>query len=115
MGRCDRNHLQLNTGRDGSEPLTQEETTNTCFLKEGGGGDDDAYKFLGLLNNKLGSSKNAEAFYRKGQSSLFFLRRLRSFNVDARLLPMFYHSVVASVIFSAAVCLGGTGRCGGSD
>ena len=74
----------------------------------------DTYKFLGVqLNNKLDWSDNTEALYRKGQSKLFFLRMLRSFNVCTRLLRMFYQSVVASVIFFAVVCRGGgIGTCG---
>ena len=63
--------------------------------------------------NKLDWSDNAEALYCKGQSRLFFLRRLRSFNVCTRLLRLFYQSVVASVIFSATVCWeGGIGSSG---
>ncbi|KAI3370482.1 hypothetical protein L3Q82_025245 [Scortum barcoo] len=37
---------------------------------------------------------------------LFFLRRLRSFNVCRTMLQMFYHSVVSSIIFYAVVCWG---------
>ena len=66
------------------------------------------HKFLWVkLNNKLDWSVNTEALYRKGQSRLFFLRRLRSFNVCTKLLYIFYQSVVASFIFFAAVCWGG--------
>lgn len=59
------------------------------------------------LNNKLDWSVNTEALYRKVLSRLFFLRRIRSFNVRTRLLQMFYQSVVVSVIFFTAVCWGG--------
>ncbi|XP_036412898.1 uncharacterized protein LOC118797738 [Colossoma macropomum] len=45
----------------------------------------DTYKYLGvLLDNKLDWRANTEAVYRKGMSSLYFLRRLRSFNVCTR-------------------------------
>ena len=54
--------------------------------------------------NKLDWSDNTEALYHKGQSGLFFLRRLRSFNVCTRLLRLFYQTVVASAIFFATVC-----------
>ena len=50
-----------------------------------------------------------------GQSRLFFLRRLRSFNVCTRLLRMFYQSVVASAISFAAVCWGGGIGSGGAS
>ena len=58
--------------------------------------------------NKLDWSANVDAIYKKGQSQLYFLRRLRSFNVCKKLLRMFYQSVVASVLFYAVVCWGGS-------
>ena len=65
------------------------------------------------LNNKLEWSSNTEVLYRKGQSKLFVLRRIRFFNVYTRLLRMFYHSAVASVTFFAAARWGGgIGTCG---
>ena len=60
----------------------------------------DTYKFLGVhINNKLDWTDNTEALYRKSQSSIFFLRRLRSFDMCGRLLKMFYHSGVTSTMF----------------
>ena len=46
------------------------------------------------------------AVYKKGLSRLYFLRRLRSFNVCNRMLQMFYESVVASTVFFAVVSWG---------
>ncbi len=66
---------------------------------------EESYKFLGVhLNNVLDWSGNCDALYRKGQSKLYFLRRLRSLNVCNRLLRMFYETVVASGLFFAVVC-----------
>jgi len=66
-----------------------------------------SYKYLGVtLDNKLDWSTNTEAIYKKGQSWLYFLRRLRSFHVCNKMLQMFYQSVVASTIFFAAVSWG---------
>ena len=39
-------------------------------------------------------------------SRLYFLRKLRSFNVCSKMLEIFRQSVVAIVIFFAAVCVG---------
>src|SRR4029434_2142808 len=67
------------------------------------------YKYLGVhMDNKLDWSANVDAIYKKGQSRLYFLRRLRSFNVCNKLLRMLYQSVVASVLFYAVVCWGGS-------
>src|SRR4029434_2011908 len=57
------------------------------------------YKFLGVhLDDKLNWSANAGALYKKGQSRLFFLRKLRSFDVCKEMLLMFHQSVMASVL-----------------
>jgi len=65
------------------------------------------YKYLGVhIDNKMDWTKDTDAVYKKGQSHLYFLRRLRSFNVCKTVLQMFYHSVVTSVIFYAVVCWG---------
>ena len=69
----------------------------------------NTYKYLGVhMDNKLDWSANVDAIYKKGQSRLYFLRRLRSFNFCNKLLRMFYQSVVASVLFYAVVCWGGS-------
>ncbi|OCU02536.1 hypothetical protein XELAEV_18008298mg [Xenopus laevis] len=47
--------------------------------------------------------KNTEVLYRKGISRLFVLKRLSSFNVCKEMMLMFYHSVVASVMFFGVV------------
>ena len=65
------------------------------------------YKYLGVhIDNKLNGSKHAEALYKKGQSRLYFLRRLRSFNVCTKMLKMFYESVVAGAFLYAVTCWG---------
>ncbi|TWW63831.1 hypothetical protein D4764_03G0008390 [Takifugu flavidus] len=72
----------------------------------------EEYKYLGVhLNNKLDWTHNTDALYKKGQSRLHLLRRLRSFGVCRTLLRTFYDSVVASVIFYAVVCW----SCGSSE
>ena len=43
-------------------------------------------------------------------SRLYFLRKLRSFNVCRKMSEIFYQSVVASAIFFAAVCWGSSIR-----
>ena len=68
------------------------------------------YKYLGVfIDNKLDWTKNTEVLYKKGQSRLYFLRRLRSFNICRTMLTMFYESVesvVASAILFAVVYWG---------
>ena len=69
----------------------------------------DTHQYLGvLLNNKLDWRANIEAVYRKGKSRLYFLGRLRSFNVCTKMLAIFYQPVVRGAVFFAAVCWGGS-------
>lgn len=66
------------------------------------------YKYLGVyLNNKLNWSDNTMHVYKKGQSRIHLLRRLRSFGVSHVLLKTFYDSVVSSVILYSATSWGG--------
>ena len=107
----ERNHLRLNITktkelvidfRKNKEPLTPV----TIHGKEVE--IVQSYKYLGVhIDNKLDWSINSDAIYKKGLGRLFFLRKLRSFNVCNRLLLSFYQSVMASVIFYAVVCWGG--------
>lgn len=57
----------------------------------------NTYKYLGVnINNKLDWSLNSEGLYKKAQTRLYFLRRLKSFNVCNTMLQMFHQSVVAA-------------------
>ncbi|KAI3351070.1 hypothetical protein L3Q82_005637 [Scortum barcoo] len=60
------------------------------------------------LDDKLDWTANTDALCRKGQSRLYFLRRLASFNICKKLLQIFYQSVVASALLYAVVCWGGS-------
>ena len=65
------------------------------------------YKYLGVvLDNKLEWSANIEAVYRRGQSHLFFLRLLRSFNICSDMICMFSHTIIESALFYDVVCWG---------
>ncbi|XP_078795139.1 uncharacterized protein LOC144988552 [Oryzias latipes] len=67
------------------------------------------YTYLGLwLDIKLDWTSNTGQLYKKAQSRMYFLRRLRSFNICKKLLGIFYQSVVASVLTYAVVCWGGS-------
>ena len=71
----------------------------------------EEYKYLGLqLDNKLEWKCNTEYISKKGQSRLYFLRKLRSFNVCTKMLHIFYRSVVESAIIFAAICWGSSIR-----
>ncbi|KAG5276526.1 hypothetical protein AALO_G00106690 [Alosa alosa] len=114
MQWCKLNHLQLNTSKTKEMVVDFRRSKPTLLPVHIDGVNVEVvstYKYLGLhLDNKLDWSANTDALYKKGQSRLYFLRRLRSFNVCSKLLRMFYQSVVASVLFYAVVCWGGSTR-----
>ena len=65
------------------------------------------YRYLGVhLKNRLDWTTNTNAVYKKKMSRLYFLRKLRSFNVCSKMLEIFYQSVMASAIYFAVVCWG---------
>ncbi|KAI3365289.1 hypothetical protein L3Q82_010384 [Scortum barcoo] len=107
---CGLNHLQLNVTKTKElvVDLRKQRTRLNSVVIRGTEADIvDSYKYLGVhLDNKLDWTTNTDAIYKKGQSRLFFLRRLRSFNVYRTMLQIFYNSVVSSVIFYAVVCWG---------
>ncbi len=56
------------------------------------------YKYLGtILDDKLTSEANTDYICKKANQRLFFLRRLRDFNVDRSLLKLFYSSFIESI------------------
>lgn len=70
--------------------------------------DIEEYKYLGVVvGNRLDWKSNMKTVYKKG---LYFLRKLRSFNMYSKMLEIFYQSGVASDIFVAAVCWGSSIR-----
>lgn len=109
---CKHNHLQLNAAKTKEMVVDFRRSKPTMLPVSIEGVNVEVvgtYKYLGvILDNKLDWSANTDAIYKKGQSRLYFLRRLRSFNVCSKLLEMFYQSVVASVLFYAVVCWGGS-------
>ena len=102
------NHLQLNVTKTKElvVDFRKRRTRSNPFSINGTEVDIvDEYKYLGVhIDNKQEWSKNAEVVFTKGHSRLYFLRRLRSFNVCRTMLQMFYHSQVSSIIFYAVVC-----------
>ena len=98
--RCELNHLQLNTTKTKElvVDLMRTRTPVTPVSILGHNVDIvENYKYLRMfIDNKLDWTKNTEGLYKKGQSCLYFLRRLQSINICWTMLRMFYESVVAT-------------------
>ena len=106
---CQRNHLLINAGKTKEMVVDFRRRPSAAPAPVNIQGRDiervDSYKYLGVhLNHKLDWTHNTDALFRKGQSRLYLLRRLRSFGVRGPLLKTFYDSVVASAILYGVVC-----------
>ena len=63
------------------------------------------YKYLGVVvDDRLRWDNNVNIVCRKGQQRLYFLRKLKTFNMDSELLGLFYSSMVQSVTSYALIC-----------
>ena len=57
----------------------------------------DEYKYLGtIIDNKLSWKPNSHHVHTKAQQRLFYLRKLRAFNVDTTILKLFYQTFINS-------------------
>jgi len=108
---CDENFLVLNASKTKEMVFDfrkKKDTVHPVIIKGETIEIVTEYKYLGVkLDNKLTWSNHIDAVYKKTQSRLFFLRKLRSFNVCNKMLYMFYQSMVCSVMVFASVCWGG--------
>ena len=107
---CDDNFLLLNVEK------TKELVVNFCKMKVHISpviikGQEveivQSYKYLGVhLDRKLDWKTNTDSVFKKAQSRLFHLRKLRSFEISRPLLHVFYQGILASVLFFAVLCWG---------
>ena len=57
------------------------------------------YKYLGtVLDDKLNFDVNTDSICKKANKCLFFLRKLRSFDVNKTIMKLFYSAFVESVL-----------------
>ena len=67
-----------------------------------------AYKYLGVvIDDRFTWKDNTKYIYKRLQSRMFCLRKLRSFNVKQEILQMFYTAVIGSIISFGISCWGG--------
>ena len=71
----------------------------------------EEFKYLGtILDNKLDWGANTTSLVKKGNQKMFFLRKLRAFNVSAGILRRFYQAAVESVVSYNCLCFHGNLR-----
>jgi hypothetical protein len=108
---CDVNFLELNVKKTKEIIIDfrrKKEAVQPVIIKDQPIDIVSEYKYLGvLLDDKLNWSSHAVSVYKKLQSRLYFLRKLRSFHVCNKMLNIFYQSILCSVLTFATVCWGG--------
>ncbi len=113
---CKSNFLKLNVGKT-KELVTDFRKKKEKVLPVTTNGQQieivGSNNYLGIhLDVKLNWKENTQVLSRKAHLRLFFLRKLRSFNISTRLLYVFHQGILASVLFYAVLCWGGQHICG---
>ncbi|KAF7669621.1 hypothetical protein LDENG_00166780 [Lucifuga dentata] len=108
---CDENFLILNVGKTKEligDFRKKKEDISPMVIMDQQIERVESYKYLGVrLDNKLKWKNNTNILLKKAQSPrLFFLRKLRSFNVCNKVLLffLFYQGILVSVLFYAVLC-----------
>ena len=67
-----------------------------------------SYKYLGVnISDDLDWSNHVSVTHSKINQRLYFLRKLKYFNIDNKLLCLFYKSVIESIFTFCLICWGG--------
>ena len=70
-----------------------------------------SYKYLGVtIDNKLNWHSHTSLIHKKAHKRLFFLRKLKSFGIDNKLIELFYHATIESIIVFCITSWGGNIR-----
>ncbi|XP_070175981.1 uncharacterized protein [Littorina saxatilis] len=111
VGWCENNYLELNVGKTKEMIMDNrrgEHVHREIVIKGEVVEKVEQYKYLGvIIDNKLTWKPNSDALVKKLHSRLYFLRKLRSFNIRQEILQMFYTSTCNSVLYFGSVCWGG--------
>lgn len=63
------------------------------------------YKYLGtVIDNGFNFNSNVEAIYKKVNSRMHFMRKLKKIKIDTKIMELFYTAVVQSVISFSITC-----------
>ena len=110
---CDNNHLKLNISKT-QEIIFYANCIVAGHLPVVIHGEEIAqigqYKYIGVhLDNKLSWNVHVHSVCSKVHQRLYFLRRLRAFGVDEKILAVFYRSIIESycamgLLLGLAIC-----------
>ena len=104
---CNKSYLELNVKK--TKELIFHQPESVIFEPVKISGDNvetvDSFKYLGtIIDTKLSFDDNADHIYKKCQQRLYFLRKLKSFNVCQNVLENVYRSLIESILSFNIVC-----------
>ena len=99
---CDKHYLQLNVAKTKEMTIdfrTKKDELQPVMIDGEEVERVTEYKYLGtVIDNKLNWNANTTNVYNKCQQRLFFLRKLRSFQVETRIMFSYYKCFIQSVL-----------------
>jgi len=108
---CDANYLELNVSK--TKEMIIDFRNSSCppcsvVLKGSSVERVSSYKYLGIIiDDKLNWHTHINSMIKKLNSRMYCFKKLNFFNVNSRILALFYDSVVASVWRYCLLCWGG--------
>ena len=111
---CDENFLQLNVSKTKEMVIdyrTLASEPESVIIKGSTVERIKTYKYLGLvIDNKLAWKEHIEYLCKKLRSRMYCLRKMKKFHVNAKILRMFYDSVLSSIWKYCLTAWGGNCR-----
>ena len=105
---CENNYLVLNVNKTKEIVFDFRKTANTIepvTIKEESVEIVKELKYLGtFIDSKLNWNANTTHVYKRSNQRLYFLRKLKSFNVNTNILKLFYQSTIQSILSFCCVC-----------
>ena len=108
---CDKNYLKINVSKT-KEMIFDFRRSKPAIpplkIKDETVEVTTTYKYLGLtIDNKISWEDHVSTIIKKVNQRLYFIRKLKSFNVDTQIMETFYIMAIQSVISFGITCYGG--------
>ena len=111
---CDKHFLHLNVKKTKEMIIDfriKKEPIEPLYIKNEQVEQVDTYKYLGVAIDKdLNWQPHASLTHKKVNKRMFFLRKLRSFRLNPKLLSLFYKSTIESILLFCITAWGGNVR-----
>lgn len=111
VGYCDKNFLELNVKKTKEMNIDFRRVKGQpreVVIKENPVEQVSSYKYLGVvIDDQLAWHEHIDYLVKRVNPRLYCLRRMSKFDIDSRILTIFYNSVICSVFKYCMTCWGG--------